>query len=133
MSSRPVSFLPVPIDINYRCSVQRSDPHLQQMERISDISGRNRLRSGAIISSRLTSLCVFVLSPRGSPCGTERKSFLTSMGGYGRKTVPPLFSLHPPRPASLSSLFLTRLLLYASLRRSRVFSRMLGTIYHSVS
>lgn len=71
-------FLRVPIDINYRCSAQRSDPHLQQMERISDISERNRLRSGAIISSRLTSLCVFIL-PRGeSPRGTERKSFLTS-------------------------------------------------------
>lgn len=64
--ARPRPFLSVPIDINYRCSVQRSDPHLQQMERISDISGRNRLRSGVIISSRLTSPC-FRSFPRNPP------------------------------------------------------------------
>jgi len=124
MSSSP-SLVPsrlilrVPIDINYRCSAQRSDPHLQQMERISDISERNRPRSGAIISSRLTSLSVFSFF-----LGEEELSHIEN----GRKTVSPLFSLHPPRPASLS-LFLS----LVSLRRSRVFSRLAGTIYHSVS
>lgn len=104
----PRLFLSVPIDINYRCSVQRSDPHLQQMERISDISERNRLRSGAIISSRLTSLYVFVLS-RTSPRGTERKSFLTSGDMEERLFLRfSLFILLTPLLVSLS-LFLTRL------------------------
>lgn len=127
--ARPRLFLSFPIDINYRCSVQRSDPHLQQMERISDISGRNRLRSGAIISSRLTSPCFRSFSQNLPAEGRGRRAF--SHRGWKKDCFSAFLSsfLLAPHLLSFSLVCLFR----ASLRHSRAFSRLAGTIYHSVS
>jgi len=97
-----VSFSRVPIDINYRCSAQRSDPHLH-----------NRWRGLAILareigyaqwryhhSSRLTSLC-FRSCSRIPPAERGGRAFSRR---DGRKTVP-LLPSPSTCPASLSSSF----------------------------
>lgn len=125
------------IDINYRCSVQRSDPHFQQMERISDISERNRLRAVALSSAPDLLLSVFSFSricpwngeEELSHIGMEERLFLR-FSLFASLS----FSLFPFSPSlsfllclslSLSFIYLSfSFLFHTSLRRSRVFSRL---------
>lgn len=134
------------IDINYRCSVQRSDPHFQQMERISDISERNRLRAVALSSAPDLLLSVFSFSricpwngeEELSHIGMEERLFLRFSLFASLSLSFSLFSLSFFLTLSLSlSVFHLSLFLVSLSHLSSSLSRLLtsgrGTIYHSVS
>lgn len=136
------------IDINYRCSVQRSDPHFQQMERISDISERNRLRAVALSSTPDLLLSVFSFSricpwngeEELSHIGMEERLFLrfSLFASLSLFLSFSLFSLSFFLTLSLSlSVFHLSLFLVSLSHLSSSLSRLLtsgrGTIYHSVS
>lgn len=96
------------IDINYRCSVQRSDPHFQQMERISDISERNRLRAVALSSAPDLLLSVFSFS---RICPWNREEELSHIGMEERLFL--RFSLFASLSLSLFFPFLPLFLSYS--------------------
>lgn len=138
------------IDINYRCSAQRSDPHFQQMERISDISERNRLRAVALSSAPDLLLSVFSFSricpwngeEELSHIGMEERLFLrfSLFASLSLFLSFSLFSLSFFLTLSLSlslSVFHLSLFLVSLSHLSSSLSRLLtsgrGTIYHSVS